>query len=929
VQEFIEFALLGLGVGSLYALSSQGLLIIYRGSGVLNFAQGAIGMAGAFTWWDLNVRHGYSFVFSMIIGILCSTALGCLTQLFVMRPLRRAAPLVRLVATLGVLIIIQAIAVLRYGTTTQVVLSGLPVTPVHLFGSVVISEDRFILLGIALGLTILLWALYRLTRFGAATSAVAENQRAAAALGWSPDTIALLNWALGSALAGAAAILITPIVELQVSTMTTLALASFSAALVASFRSFPIAFLAGLAIGVGETLLASYVTTPGLSSSLPFAVIVLVLLVRGRSLPARGHFLERLPAVGTGRVNLPLLVISVTVAVVLIGFVASPTWLDAIAFTIATALVLLSIVVVTGYAGQISLAQFALAGMGAWFAGRLMAAQHWGFVPAAIIGVLGAIPVGVLMALPATRSRGISLAVVTLGLGSALELMIFDSPNLTGGFTGTNIKPPSVLGLSLDSAVHPARFALFCLAVFVVASLAVANLRRGRTGRRLLAVRTNESAAAALGINVTGVKLYAFGLSAAIAALGGILIAVQSTAIVYTNFSSFTSITDVGYAVIGGIGFAIGPVFGAGLVSGGIATALSNDLFSDITKYIPLIGGGVLVLIVLAYQDGVAQAQVAQMQALSKRIRRLRRSTTGPLDASVGISGSVPGGASSSVAHERVTAKQLDVRGLVVRYGAVTAVDALSLSVQPGQIVGLIGPNGAGKTSAIDAITGFTKAAAGEIVMDGVDIARTSVHARSRAGLSRSFQSLQLFDDMTVLDNLRTASDPRDLASGVTDLVVPRTPKLSAAALAAIDIFELHGVLQTRVRDLPYGQRRLLSIARAVATRPSLLLLDEPAAGLGEHESTELATLVRKLPDEWGMGILLVEHDMNFVMSVCDRLIVLDFGRTIADGSPRDVRNDSDVIAAYLGEPHEDLTGHGAEKVPASSANSATVEGVA
>jgi ABC-type branched-subunit amino acid transport system ATPase component/branched-subunit amino acid ABC-type transport system permease component len=896
MQEFIQFALLGLGVGSLYALASQGLLIIYRGSGVLNLAYGAIGMAGAFAWWDLSYRHGHSYGVSVVIGILVSTLLGCLTQLLVMRPLRRAAPLVRLVATLGVLIIIQAIAVLRYGTNTQIVISKLPLKPIHLFGSVSIGEDRLLLLGIAIVFTIALWALYRFTKFGAATTAVAENQRAAAALGWSPDRIAMINWALGSALAGVAAILIAPIVQLQVATMTTLVPASLSAALVASFRSFPIALLAGLAIGVGQTLLETYVSTPGLSDSLPFGVIVVVLLVRGRSLPARGHFLERLPAVGTGKINLPLLALSLIVAVFLIGYVASPAWLGEIAFTCSTALVLLSLVVVTGYTGQISLAQFAIAGMGAWFAGRLMGAQHWEFLPAALVGIVATIPVGVLMALPATRSRGILLAVVTLGLGSAIELMIFNSGPLTGGAVGTTIKPPTLLGLSLNSAAHPARFALFCLAALTICSLMVANLRRGRTGRRLLAVRGNESAAASLGINVTAAKLYAFGLAAGIAAVGGILIVVASTSIVFTNFSASSSISDVGYAVIGGIGYAIGPIFGAGLVQGGVATAISNDLFSAVTQYITLIGGVVLVLMVLGYQDGAAHAQVEQMRALRKRFGWRRDS------AAV-----APVAAEPRSAVERVPPKTLSIQDLVVRYGAVTAVDSLNLSIEPGQIVGLIGPNGAGKTTAIDAITGFAKPASGSITLDGASIKKRSVHQRSRAGLSRSFQALQLFDDLTVMENLQAASDPRDAASGVADLVFPRTPALSSAALAAIDVFELVPILNTKVTDLPYGQRRLLGIARAVATRPSVLLLDEPAAGLGERESADLAALVRKLPDEWGMGVLLVEHDMSFVMSVCDRLVVLDFGRTIADGTPQEVRANPDVIAAYLGEPHEDM----------------------
>ena len=246
------------------------------------------------------------------------------------------------------------------------------------------------------------------------------------------------------------------------------------------------------------------------------------------------------------------------------------------------------------------------------------------------------------------------------------------------------------------------------------------------------------------------------------------------------------------------------------------------------------------------------------------------------------------------------------MQGLTVRYGGVTAVNDVSFSVSPGQVVGLIGPNGAGKTSAIDAVTGFT-AATGKVILDGVDISQVSVPKRARLGLSRSFQSLELFEDSTVLDNLRAASDPRDRLSYLRDLVNPKAPPLPTEVVAAIREFRLEEVLDRQVQDLPYGQRRLLAIARAVAVRPSVLMLDEPAAGLGDVETAELAHLVRRLADDWGMAVLLVEHDMNFVMSVCDEIIVLDFGRRIAAGPREAVRNDPVVIAAYLGTTDESV----------------------
>jgi ABC-type branched-subunit amino acid transport system ATPase component len=221
--------------------------------------------------------------------------------------------------------------------------------------------------------------------------------------------------------------------------------------------------------------------------------------------------------------------------------------------------------------------------------------------------------------------------------------------------------------------------------------------------------------------------------------------------------------------------------------------------------------------------------------------------------------------------------------------------------VRPGEVVGLMGPNGAGKTTLIDAVTGFTRVKGGQILLDGVRIDGLNAHRRARRGVGRTFQSLELFDQLTVLENLRTASDPRDSTAYLTDLVRPRSAALTPGARSAIAMFELKDDLDRVPSELPYGRRRQVALARAIAAEPSVLLLDEPAAGLHESETEELGVMLRRLVEEWGIGVLLVEHDVPLLNRVCDRLVVMDFGSVIATGTPTEIRTDPRVIAAYLG----------------------------
>ncbi|MCL9797692.1 ABC transporter ATP-binding protein, partial [Frankia sp. AgKG'84/4] len=257
----------------------------------------------------------------------------------------------------------------------------------------------------------------------------------------------------------------------------------------------------------------------------------------------------------------------------------------------------------------------------------------------------------------------------------------------------------------------------------------------------------------------------------------------------------------------------------------------------------------------------------------------------------------------SGPAGQGVRPATLSVWGLTVRFGPVTVVRGVDLRVEPGQVVGMIGPNGAGKTTVIDAITGYTPASVGSLSLGGVRLDGLPAHGRARAGISRSFQNLELFEDLTVLENIQAASDRRDPLAYLTDLVFPRSRPLPSAALAAVEAFGLRADLLRTVSDLPYGRRRLLAIARAVAASPGVLLLDEPCAGLDESESAEVAALLRRLADEWGLGILLNEHDMDVIMGVCDRVVVLDAGEVIAEGSPGQVAADPrlDAVVAGIG----------------------------
>lgn len=901
MSDAIQFAVLGIGSGMIYALLAQGIIVIHRGSGVLNFSQGSIAMVSAFSFAQFTQEEGWSTPVAFAAAVAVAAAIGAAIYLVLMRPLRHATALSRVIATLGVLLTLQAVAVQVWSAKAKFIDPFLP-SDVKTINGISVPVDRPVLVAIGAVLTLVLWAGYKFTKAGLATGAIAENQRAASALGWSPDRVATMNWAIGGALAGVAGVLIAPITGIQPGAMTLLVIPALAAALIGGMSSFALALVGGIAIGVGQALAGNYIDQQGATDTVPFLVIIVLLVLRGRGVPARGEVRERFARLGSGLLVPKVIVPVVGVLVLLIVTVASSAFLDGLTVSLAVATVMLSVVVLTGYAGQLSLAQMVLGGIGAFIAGKLVSSADWPFAAALLAAVVLTVPIGALFGLPALRARGVNLAVVTLGLGVAVQAAVFNNADFTGGSDGTPIGSPSLFGLNVDPIEHPARYALVTLGGFLLAAYVVARVRTSRSGRRLIAVRNNERAAAALGISVVGSKLYAFALAAGIASLGGTLAGFQSQTILYENYSPFQSILVVAFAVVGGIGYILGPIAGSTLYTGGIGSWLTQTLFDgSIDSYLPLIGGiGVLVVLV-ADPDGLVSLHTRQGQLMARIVPARIRSR---------CDRSAPSGADPELTRDptvrptpqRVDPKVLEVRDLTVRFGGVTAVDSVSFTVEPGKIYGLIGPNGAGKTTVIDAITGFVRPQTGELSLDGQSIVRWPVHQRARAGVSRSFQSLELFEDITLGENLLAASDSRDRGAYLSNLLLPDRRPPSAAMEAAVHEFGLAVDLGERPGNLPYGRRRLAAVARSVAGAPSILLLDEPAAGLGDHETAELARFVRRLADSWGIGILLIEHDMAFVRETCDRIGVLEFGKLIAEGTEEEVRTNPAVVAAYLGD---------------------------
>ncbi|MFV0375037.1 ABC transporter permease subunit [Microbacterium sp.] len=577
---------------------------------------------------------------------------------------------------------------------------------------------------------------------------------------------------------------------------------------------------------------------------------------------------------GLKRGSTPQLITMGIVLLILFAVVSAATgyWQYIATIGAAQAIVGLSVGVVYGTAGMLSLAQLSLAVIGSWTVAYV--AADLGIVPtpwAIVLGAVVAVPIGLLVALPAMRLRGVNLAVVTLGF----VIVIY-----------TVARGQQVPGS--QNTLYVARegwiasdYALFIVAwgSFVALAAGVIVLRRSRWGLSWLALARSERAAASLGVSIVRAKLAAFGVSAFLAGwAGGILVTVYGS----PDEGTFSPIQALLF-------FVLAVLFGAGYWEGALALGIFNTLIAALFRewgLPPDIGSIIFGLgAVQILSTGTKRGFSGDIRNLIGKIRR-RRSHRGPDAAVELIDAPRPIATPAPV----LPGDGLVARDVTVKYGAVVALRDVSLRVPHRTIVGLVGPNGAGKSTMIDAITGYTAPSTGTVTIDGMDVAGMPVHRRARI-VRRTFQTERTMDDLTARDYLRLAADgrvdPARLAD-IIDYIGLRTP-------------------DTSLRHLDVRARRLLMIGGALISAPSVALLDEPAAGLDADESADLAARLREIPERFGCGVLLIEHDMDLVREVCTEVTVLDFGKVLAAGPTAEVLDDPAVAKAYLGEDVEEV----------------------
>jgi ABC-type branched-subunit amino acid transport system permease subunit len=633
MSSYLLFLILGLGSGATYAILGQGLVLKYRSAGVVDFAHGAVAMFIAYVFINLrsfgelelplvlmphqislNGGAGLGTGLAIVISLVYAAVLGLILYVIVYRPLQSASPLTRVCASVGVMLTLQAIAVLNYSTEPVATNPIFPSAGLSVAG-ITFPEDRLFFTGVVVVVSVALALVYRFSRFGLATRAGAENDKGAALTGISATRIAGQNWVIATVLAGGAGILIAPIASLDPTSYTLFVVPALAAALVGRIQSFWITALAGLLIGCAQSeidkLVAmwSWLPQQGLPDSLPFVVIIVVMAVRARSVLARGgDSAERNPSVGLPRAPLRTAAACFVIGLILL-FVLNSVLRFAFISSLTVTCIALSVVLLTGYVGQVSLAQMSLAGIGGFLLGHISTDWGIGFPWSLLLAGLAAVPVGLIIGLPALRLRGVNLAIVTLGFASALDAVLFTSESFTGGTGGLPIPPPRLpgvnLAISVGSAYPRVSFGVLVLVIVILLGLLVARLRLSPAGRMLLAIRSNERAAGSIGINVAQGKLMAFGLAAFIAGIGGALTGYMQGELTADSFAAFTSIGLLAIVFVAGVGRIAGAVVAGVMFSAAGLFVTFLNLHLNIGSYQAIVAGLALVLTAVQNPDGI------------------------------------------------------------------------------------------------------------------------------------------------------------------------------------------------------------------------------------------------------------------------------------------------------------------------------------
>lgn len=630
---YVLFLILGLGSGAIYAGLAMGIVVQYKAMGIINFAQGAMAMLAAYQFDELrrtgdlvmpwvviparvHITDHPSVGLSMLLVVAVSALFGLALYVAVFRPLRSSPPLAKVVASVGMMIVIQAIVVIQFGPDARFPPAILPAQTVDVLG-LALPRDRFYLALITVLVAAALGALFRFTRFGLATRAAANSERGALLCRVAPDRLAMVNSVLVAVLAAVFGILSSAITGLDPTKFALFIVPALAAALVGRLSLISVSTAAGLALGMAQSELLFVSTKPwfpgwlggGAIDALPFILIAVVLFFSGDRLPARGSLMYDQALRSLRRPERWRTLLIWLAVLVVAQFVLTGQYRFAISTSVIGATVLLSFVVLTGYLGQISLAQGVVAGTAGFAVSRLTVDAGLPFPLAPILAAVFAAAIGCVVGIPGLRIRGVHLAIVTLAGAVAVEQWLYKQPALAGGAEGSPVPPPSLFGIQLGprNAAHAPSlaFALFCIAVFAVSAAMVIGLRGSGLGRRMLAVRSNERAAAAAGVSVVWTKLIGLAIAGFIAGIAGTMYGYLQGNLSASSFTVFIGIQWLVLAYLGGITSISGALVGSMLVAGGIVQVVSHELFDIGNYHVVLSGLGVIVTAILN-PEGIA-----------------------------------------------------------------------------------------------------------------------------------------------------------------------------------------------------------------------------------------------------------------------------------------------------------------------------------